>query len=211
MARAVHTASPRKLRRTGIIALVHRDRHRASRASRYAANHAPEVAQWTEAQAMPTVVVLTQQGVSRPADGAAREPAGLVRGADLCTGQRLPEEVVFRLSARTSRRAQCSPTSTHPISTPSSQAAHANLEGGACAGEGPRGRDAVRAHDLRALARFAAGVVSEQERESKKADFDSAQAQYNAALADVNSAQGGSTGSRRSSSSSASSRRSTAS
>jgi RND family efflux transporter MFP subunit len=34
------------------------------------------------------------------------------------------------------------------------------------------------------------GVVSEQERESKKADFASAQARYNASLADVNSAQG---------------------
>jgi len=35
-----------------------------------------------------------------------------------------------------------------------------------------------------------AGVVSEQERESKKADFDSAEARYKASLADVNSAQG---------------------
>ena len=34
------------------------------------------------------------------------------------------------------------------------------------------------------------GVVSEQERESKKADFDSAEARYKASLADVNSAQG---------------------
>ena len=34
------------------------------------------------------------------------------------------------------------------------------------------------------------GVVSEQERESKKADFESAQARYKASLADVNSAQG---------------------
>ena len=34
------------------------------------------------------------------------------------------------------------------------------------------------------------GVVSEQERESKRADFDSAQAQYNAALATVNSDRG---------------------
>ena len=34
------------------------------------------------------------------------------------------------------------------------------------------------------------GVVSEQEQESKKADFNSAAARYNAALADVNADQG---------------------
>jgi RND family efflux transporter MFP subunit len=152
--------------------------------------HEGQVAQWTEAQAVPTVTVVTpQQGVSGlqtvlPGDIQAWYEAplyarvnGYLRnwyfdyGAHVKKGQVLADIDAPDLDAELAA-AEASLNSVQA----QVNVREAEMEFAKSTYE--RWRDSPR------------GVVSVQEQEAKKADFNSANARYRAALADVNADQG---------------------
>lgn len=152
--------------------------------------HAHQVAQWTRAQAIPTVAIVTpQQGVSGvqtvlPGDIQAWHEAPIYArvsgylknwyfdfGAHVKKGQVLADIDAPDLDADLAS------------SVANLRAAQAQVN--------VRQAEVDFAHTTYLRWRDSPkGVVSEQEQESKKADFNSAQARYNAALASVRADQG---------------------
>jgi multidrug efflux pump subunit AcrA (membrane-fusion protein) len=188
-AREVHTVSTRKLRRAGIIALGIAVLIAVAGIAIRQLNQR-QVARWTEAQATPAVnVVLPQQGLAGrqtvlPGDVQAWNEAPIYArvsgylkrwyydiGAHVKKGTVLaeidaPDLDAELAAAQANLKAAQSQVKVHEAQM---QFARTTFE---------RWRDSPK------------GVVSDQEREAKKADFESAQAQYNSALASVNSDQG---------------------
>jgi membrane fusion protein, multidrug efflux system len=186
---AIQPAPPRNLRRAGLIA--------AAIAIVIAASglllrwfHLRQVSQWTDARAVPTVAVLTpQRGVTGlqtvlPGNIQAWYEAPIYArvngylknwyfdyGAHVKKGQVLAAIDTPDLDAELN-------ASLATLKSAVAQTKVREAEMDFAKTTYVRWRDSPQ------------GVVSEQEREQKKADFNSAQARYNASLADVNSDQG---------------------
>jgi len=152
--------------------------------------HERNVAQWTEAQAVPTVTVITpKQGVSGvqtvlPGDIQAWYEAPIYArvsgylkhwykdfGAQVKKGDVLADIDAPDLDAELAAAQANLKAAEAQVNVRAAEMEFARTTY-------ERWRDSPR------------GVVSEQEREAKKADFDTASARYNSALADVKSDQG---------------------
>lgn len=186
---AAEAPSPERLRKVGIIAALAAVLIAAAGITiRWL--HERSVSQWTQAQAIPTVTVLEpQQGVTGlqtvlPGDIQAWYEAPIYArvngylkawyqdyGARVKKGALLAEIDAPDLDAELAAA-----EATLKAAEAQVKVREAELEFARTTYE--RWRDSPK------------GVVSEQERESKKADFNSASARYNSALADVRSDQG---------------------
>ena len=183
------TPPPRNLRRIGIIAAV--------AAILIAAfgilqrrSHEAEVTQWTTQQAIPTVAVITPRDRRRgAASGAARHRASLVRGTDLCPRPRLSEELEFRLR-RPCEEGRRAGRDRNPRPRCPMAAAQAKLNSARAV---VKVREAEKQFAESTYQRWRdspKGVVSVQEQESKQADYNSAAARLNSAIAEVAADQG---------------------
>jgi RND family efflux transporter MFP subunit len=152
--------------------------------------HASEVTKWTDAQAVPTVSLLTPQ---RGASGLQTVlPGNIQAWYEAPIYSRVSgylKNWYFDYGAHV-KKGQILATIDTPDLDAELAAAQATLKSTVAQ---TRVREAEMEFAKTTYVRWRdspPGVVSEQERESKKADFDSAEARYKASLADVNSAQG---------------------
>src|SRR5271157_5868751 len=118
-----------------------------------------------------------------------RHDPGVVPGSDVRPRQRLFEDVVLRLrhpcEERRRTRGDRHAGSRRPVGRCAGQA-----EFGAGSGQCPQGRAAVRRLTYKRWRESPKGVVSEQETESKQADYGTAMARLNSANAEVAADQG---------------------
>ncbi len=182
-------ASPKNLKRMGVIAAVI--------AIAIALGglllrwyHGREVTQWTDAQAVPTVVVLTpQRGVTGLQTVLPGNIQAWYEAPIYSRVNGYLKNWYFDYGAHVEKGQTLAVIDTPDLDA-ELQAALATLNS-AMAQTKVREAEMEFANTTYVRWRDSPpGVVSEQERESKKADFDSAEARYKASLADVNTARG---------------------
>ena len=146
-----------------------------------------EVAKWTAEHAVPIVATVTpKQGVTGQQVVAARRYRGLVRGADLCAGERLSQGLVFRFrrACREGPAAggnRCA-RSRRPVGRGQGEAGV-----GRSPGQGQGGGAQFCRDDLCALARLAEGRrFRAGDRNQRRRNTAAPIARYKASFADAN-------------------------